>query len=285
MRESASWLSRALALVAAVTATAAAGAASPAPGAPAVIPLSFSSKVPKVRVEMGEATVVVRLDSGAYDSGISLAEQDFVPAHVMVTGTTHWKDARGNELQGRTFVVPELRVGALTVRDVPGTELVFAPDVAPADRDGVLGFVFLRNYIVAIDFSGAQVRLYPADSSRPPDECAQGRASLSILPAGLASTIGTEFGRMRVGWATGATGNMLTAQSMKIDVDADPYGRQVRLRNVSLGSVHIPLLSAQVRDLKIPGLDGVLGDDFFASHHVCLDVKHKTVSVTEASGR
>jgi hypothetical protein len=90
---------------------------------------------------------------------------------------------------------------------------------------------------------------------------------------------------MRVGWATGATGNMLTARSMKIDVDADPYGRQVRLRSVSLGSVHIPLLSAQVVDLKIPGLDGVLGYDFFVSHHVCLDVRHKTVSVTDAGSR
>jgi len=284
MRDTAEWLRTAI-LVAAATAAAAASAAPPAPAAPQVIPLSFASKLPKVRVEMGDATVMVRLDSGAYASGISLAEKDFGPAHVMVTGTTHWKDARGNELQGRTFVVPELRVGALTVRDVPGTELVFAPDAAPADRDGVLGFAFLRNYIVAIDFGSAQVRVYPADSSRPPEECAQGRAPLSIVPAGLASTIGTEFGRMRVGWATGATGNMLTAQSMKIDVDADPYGRQVRLRNVSLGPVHIPQLSAQVVDLRIPGLDGVLGADFFASHHVCPDVKHRSVSVTETSGR
>jgi len=284
MRESAEWLCRVLTLVTAMTATAAADAASPPP-APQVIPLSFANKLVKVRVEMSEATVMVRFDSGAYSSGISLAEKDFGPAHVMVTGTTHWKDARGNEVQGRTFVVPELRVGTLTVRDVPGTELVFAPDAAPADRDGVLGFAFLRNYIVAIDFSGAQVRLYPADSSRPPDECAQGRTALTILDAGLASTLGTEFGHMRVGWATGAAANMLTAQSMKIDVDADPYGRQVRLRNVSLGSVQIPLLSAQVVDLKSPGLDGVLGFDFFASHHVCLDVKHRTVSVTEPSGR
>jgi len=268
-------------LVALVMATAAADAAPPTAPAPQVIPLSFANRLPKVRVEMGDATVMVRLDSGAYDLGISLAEKDFGPAHVMVTGTTHWQDLRGRELQGRTFVVPELRVGDITVHDVPGTELVFAPDFVPPDRDGTLGFAFLRNYVVAIDFSGAQVRLYPADSTRPPGECAQGRESLSIVPAGLASTIGTDFGRMRVRWDTGSTVNMLTPRSMKIDPDADPYGRQVRLHNVSMGSMHIPLLLAQVADLKIPGLDGVLGYDFFASHHVCLDVRHKTVSVTE----
>lgn len=285
MREMAKWPTCAAALIAAVTAAAAANAAAPAPaGPPQVVPLSFADRVAKVRVEMGDATVMVRLDSGAYGLGISLAEKNFGPAHVSLTGTTHWKDARGNELQGRTFVVPALHLGGLTVHDVPGRELVLTPDSAPPEQDGVLGFAFLRNYIVAIDFSSAQLRLYPADSARPPEECAAGRAPLTIVAAGLASTIGTDFGRMRVGWDTGAPANELTPRSMKIDPDADPYGRQVRLRNVSLGPVSIALMSAQVVDLKIPGLDGVLGYDFFASHRVCLDVKHKAVSVTETGG-
>jgi len=282
MRVSADSLSRALTVVAATTVAAAAAGAAPATATvPEIVPLSFSSKLPKVRVEMGDATVMVRLDTGAYDFGISLADKDFGPAHVKVTGTTHWKDARGNELQGRTFVVPELRIGGLTVHDVSGTELVFAPDFVPPDRDGKLGFAFLRNYAVALDFSSAQMRIYPADSSRAPDECEQGHVSLSVASAGLLSTLGTEFGRMRLRWDTGAPGNQLTPRSMKINPDADPYGRQVRLHNVSLGSVHLPLLSAQVVDLKIPGVDGVLGADFFAGHRVCLDVKHRTVSVTE----
>src|SRR5262249_11829269 len=151
----------------------------------------------------------------------------------------------------------------------------------PPDRDGMLGYIFLRNYLAVIDYGASQMRLYPADSTAPA-ECSKGRAPLQITPAGLAATLGTEFGRLHLAWDTGSPGNLLTAEALKIDPSADPYGRQVRLRNVTLGPVHIPLLSAQVEDLKIPGLDGLLGYDFFVAHRVCFDVKHKAVSIIDA---
>ena len=46
----------------------------------------------------------------------------------------------GNVLSARKFIIPEVHLGALVLHDVPGHEIVFAPDYARPKRDGQLGF-------------------------------------------------------------------------------------------------------------------------------------------------
>ena len=243
---------------------------------PYVVPLSFSNNLPKVTATMGDLTVPVRLDSGAYNFGITLSPEDLARAKVRITGTRHWKDAQGNDLQGRVFIVPELRLGNLTVHDVPGTESVFAPGYAPPDRDGMLGFSFLKNYVVLVDFKAAELRLY---SSEVPPQCRRHRSPLIVGANGLSSAVRTEFGELHLGWDTAATGTFIKPGSLNIASSAYKVGATHTLRKFGIGDVELGPVIVRTVDLNVPGLDGLLGYAFFQKHVVCLDVPGRTVAV------
>lgn len=245
----------------------------------AIVPLKLSGGIPKVEVQMGDVKATVRLDTGAYDFGISVTPDDLSRMHVRYTGTRHWTDAQGTALEGRSFVVPELRAGSLVVHEVSGSEMVFAKDYAPPDRDGMLGLSFLRNYTLVVDVHDSQLRLY-GPAGQLPTECGRRVAPLDADASGISSVLTTSDLRLRLGWDTAASDTYVNPVALKIDPSQFTPGEERTLRGVLLGNIKIDALALRVVPLPVPGIDGLLGEDFFRRHLVCFAFQRQLVAVT-----
>jgi hypothetical protein len=151
-------------------------------------------------------------------------------------------------LSARKFTIPEVHLGALVLHDVPGHEIVFAPDYAPPKKDGQLGFAFLRNYTVVVDFPGRRLKLYDAADAILPSECGTRVAPLEIGPAGLQSVARTNRGTIRVAWDTAAQVSMLTPEALSVPDSRYVLGKQYELAEFTIGNVKLGPL--KVRSVK-----------------------------------
>jgi hypothetical protein len=185
----------------------------------------------------------------------------------------------GNMLESRTFVVPRLKLGGLVLRDVPGTEAVYAPNFAPPGKMGHIGFAFLRNYTVVLDYGSKVMKLYTPDDATLPRECGTARAPLVTGEYGLQSVAHTDRGEIRFGWDTGAQTNAFTPATFSVPPERYVLGQEHEFRDFSLGDVKLGPLKVRTIDLQMPGLNGLMGYDFFASHVVCFDVSRKIVAI------
>jgi len=235
--------------------------------------------LPYVKLDVGGQPRTVRLDSGAWDSGVALTTADVERTKVTFTGTTRWRNAMGHKLSARKFVNPEVRLGALVLHDVPGHEMVFSPDYEPPKRDGQLGFAFLRNYTVVVDFPGRRLKLYDAEDAPLPPECGTQVAPLEIGAAGLQSVARTNLGTIRVAWDTAAQVSMLTPEALSVPDSRYVPGEQHELTEFTIGNVKLGPLTVRSVKAQIPGVQGLIGFDFFNEHVVCFDVRRGAVAI------
>ena len=243
------------------------------------VPLLLADDLPYVTLDVGGQPVTVRFDSGAWDSGVGLTTADVERTKVTFTGTTRWQNTMGDVLSARKFVIPEVRLGALVLHDVPGNEVVFAPDYAPPKRDGQLGFAFLRNYTVVVDFAGRQLKLYDAADATLPPECGTQVAPLEIGAAGMQSIARTNRGTIRVGWDSAAQVSMLTPAALSVPDSRYVEGEPHELAEFTIGNVKLGPLKVRSVKAQIPGVQGLLGFDFFNEHVVCFDARRGAVAI------
>jgi len=249
------------------------------------VPLLLADDLPYVKLDVGGQTVTMRFDSGAWDSGVALTTADVERTKVTFTGTTRWQNAMGNVLSARKFIIPEVRLGALVLHDVRGNEVVFAPDYAPPKKDGQLGFAFLRNYTVVVDFPGRQLKLYDAAEATLPAECGSQVAPLEIGAAGLQSVARTNIGTIRVGWDTAAQASMLTPEALSVPESRYVLGEPHELAEFTIGNVKLGPLKVRSVKVQIPGVQGLLGFDFFNEHVVCFDARRGAVAIAPPRGK
>ena len=243
------------------------------------MPLVLSDYLPYVKLDVGGQPITVRFDSGAWGSGVALTTADVERTTVTFTGTTKWQNAMGTVLSARKFIIPEVHLGALVLHDVPGHEIVFAPDYAPPKNDGQLGFAFLRNYTVVVDFPGRRLKLYDAAEASLPPECGTRVAPFEIGPAGLQSVARTNWGTVRMGWDTAAQVSMLTPEALSVPDSRYTLGEQHELAEFTIGNVKLGPLKVRSVKTQIPGVQGLLGFDFFNEHVVCFDARRGVVAI------
>jgi hypothetical protein len=244
------------------------------------VPLQIEDNLAKVEIRINDVAVKVHLDSGAYDSGVALTPADAERAKVVFKDKRRWQDAMGNQLEARTFVIPELKLGNLVIRDVPGSEIVYAPGFAPPGKSGHLGFAFLRDYTVVVDYGRKVMKLHGLEEKKLPPECGEERVPLVVGEYGLQSVAQTDRGEIRFGWDTGSQTNAFTPATFSIPRERYVPGQAYEFRDFSLGEVQLGPLKVRTVDLQMPGLSGLMGYDFFASHVVCFDVARKRVGLS-----
>jgi predicted aspartyl protease len=132
--------------------------------APVVLPTSFDRHV-FVRVTIGGRGADFILDSGA--SGI-VVDTELVRAVGLKTYGEHSHVVAGRTTFARA-IVPEMRIGPLVMRDIAAgvvpLSFVRTPRVKVA---GVLGFDFLAQLGVTVDYEHERVSVVPGDSYAPP---------------------------------------------------------------------------------------------------------------------
>lgn len=127
-----------------------------------VLPFAFGEqqefeRIPFITVEIQGQPFRLMMDTGAEWTVISLSPAAIEQLQAEPTEeTVQYLDAEGNKYQARTFRLPEVVMGELTLTDVPVAENLNAH----GDFDGYIGLELLRNFHVLFDYRARSISLY-----------------------------------------------------------------------------------------------------------------------------
>jgi hypothetical protein len=233
-------------------------------------------------VEAGGTTLRAHIDTGGYKTigvsteALSRMSVRFLPETITRT------DGSGAKFSGRTFVIPELKIGGRLFRDVPGFERLQAltGDFGdPAAFEAVLGRDFLSQFTVVVDYPRRKFELHPPDAGKR--ICGSPTAQLATTPEGFwASTVETDHGNFKMVWDTGARGaSFIQARLVaerRLPIKDDAYvSQRFRIGSRDLGPIELVPIALT----GFPAVDGLLGVSIFGSHRVCFDGNGSGVSI------
>src|ERR1700692_2047578 len=168
-----------------------------------------------------------------------------------------------------TYKVPRLQIGNAVFTDVTakldGPQGTYLPSALVR---GTLGSGLLKSYRVVIDYGQRRMTLLSRETPRFHSLCRGTSVKFSDRPAvwhGEAFTEAeTDFGHVTLAWDTGA---QMTVLNQLVSHAADRIvSRRFMLGGRNFGPYPLGLLVAD-----LPGFDGMIGDDFFLKHRVCID--------------
>jgi len=236
------------------------------PKLPAKIPFSMTSDLPVVRVTIGERQFELLLDLGGYHAiALSTNALPDVPL-TFLKGTDRMRDSNGKVYEARRFVATNVSIEGVPVGDLTGGELL-PLIVLPKPLKGLIGWGFLKNYLLVFDFNARELRLYDrADADALRRECGTNEFKIEVENGSVVSDFDTEVGRLKFHWDTGSAGNLLQPGKA-----TDPLLSSSWLRELRVGSKNMPTTRFDQHEFARPKTDAVLGTPFFESHTTCFD--------------
>lgn len=246
------------------------------------VPIELVNNFPVLEVSIGRRRIPVMFDLGGSD-GIVISTEALKTLHVERLAETYaWVDVKGNRLESRRFRVPELRIGSLILRDVPGHE-----DAEPATYRktpagvGYIGSDLVRPFKLVVDYGHRSLTFVPSDT---PDPDKHGCSGTEVLfdPAWEGDVVTkavTDLGDLVLVWDTGAPMS-LVRDSLVRARGLVPDGRFVRTTEFELGGKDFGPLQLRLLDFAEPaGVDGFVGHDFLVNHVLCIDFGGKRLLV------
>jgi hypothetical protein len=233
-------------------------------------------------VEAGGTTLHAHIDTGGYKTigvmtdALGRMSVRFLPESIERT------DGSGTKFSGRTFVIPELRIGGQVFRDVPGYERKqaatgnFGGAVA---FDAVIGREFLAPFTVVVDYPRSRIELHPLDAG--PRVCGQPTARFATTREGMrTSAVETDHGTFELVWDTGSRGASFIQERLvaerSLPTKDDAYLTQrFRIGSRDLGPIELVPIALT----GFPAIDGTFGISVFATHRICFDGERAIVSI------
>lgn len=218
------------------------------------------------------------LDLGGHE-GISLTAAELEQAKVrFLAETSRFQNAKGEQLEARRFVAPDVAIGSLALGDVEGGEAIFG-DFAPPDRNGYIGEPVLGRYLLVLDYPAGNIRLYRSgDSVALAEECGTHTFEIRFAHGVARSVAATELGDLEFVWDTGTTSNFLrpsaNANLARLGRQVDDGPPVITLSKVVLGDRDVGPQEFRLFPFAAPAVDGYLGSGLMSSRKVCLDI-HK----------
>lgn len=242
----------------------------------ATIPIEIRSGIPTVSVSVAGRPLYLMVDLGGHQ-GISLTAPELEQVTVRYLPTTSKsQNAKGEKLEARRFVAPNVVLGNLALGDIEGGESIFGTSVPP-DRNGYIGEPVLGRYLLVLDYPSKQIRLYRSgDSVALQSECGINTFAVDFANGIATSTASTEFGELEFVWDTGTTHNFLrpaanaTLEKLGRRIDEGPP--VVTVSSVVLGGKDFGPQEFRLVPFAAPQVDGYLGAGLMSSHKVCLDI-------------
>lgn len=249
---------------------------------PVTIPVEIVEGNNIVTVEAGGTTLRTHIDTGGFKTfgvttdALSRMSVQFLPE------TIERPDGSGTKFRGRTFLIPELKIGGQVFRNVRGYERKQATSGVFGGTppfDAIIGREFLAPYTVVVDYPQRRIELHPRDAG----ERVCGRATVPFKTSadGLwLSKVATDHGTLEMIWDTGSRGasfiqeRLVTEHSLPIKDDAYPTQR-FRIGSRDLGPAELVPIALT----GWPAIDGTIGINVFATHRVCFDGKRSIVSI------
>jgi hypothetical protein len=234
----------------------------------AVVPLEIRESIPFVAVKVNDAPMSLILDSGNYSSAIALTADEMRQASVTSMGAARIANALGQVFEVSRFSVERLALGSVVLHDVAGTELKFDPNFAPPGKAGHIGLAGIRDRTLVVDFPRRRIEIHPGGTF--PARCIGDEAELVTGDYGIASRFHTATGTLLLGWDTAAQINVLSPKVFGLASGQYEHG-ELRRRDGSVVAGKVEETSFRLLDIQIPGLDGILGYDYFLTHVVCFN--------------
>jgi hypothetical protein len=250
------------------------------------IPIRMVHDLPTTDVIVAGKPLALMIDLGGF-AGIALTGAELAGTRVkFLDGADRYKDIDGHEYASRRFVVPEIVLGGHSFDAVDGSESVFAEGAGPPDGNGYIGFGFLHQFLLVLDYPGGHFRLYPSgDDAAFEAECGHDSFPVESEKGITRSLAKTDKGSLRVLWDTGATVNAIHSafvaanEQTPDDQGGPPFGSLASL--VLAGRDYGPV-EFRVTDFAGPPVDGILGTPFLGQRKLCFDLPRGKAAIAPA---
>lgn len=246
---------------------------------PASLPIQIVDRLPFVVATVNGETLRLRFDTGAYDAGIALTPRELARVKPIFLGVARTADALGHIAETRTFEVAEVQLGGLTLQAVPGTEYKPTSGNEPPGRTGHIGLRPFWNFLLVVNYPQGKIEL--RTSGDFPFECGSNESELVRGESGIASVLRGESLPLTLGWDAAAQANLISPRAIGIEAEKVEVGELYTIGG-RVGASGLEEIPFRVVPISIPGLDGLLGYDYFSSHVVCLDLPALRVRVKPA---
>jgi hypothetical protein len=256
--------------------------------ATAVLDLRFERGLPVTTARFGSAEAELLVDLGGA-SAVTLSPESLerIP-HEKTDRTRVFHNARGDHLESRELRVREIALSTLILKDVVGQEQVHAEGFAPPVEAGTIGLALLREFRLLVDYGGGELTMTDrrCPATDPPDPDTWTTARITSEDDGVVIDAVIDGQERRMVLDTGATYSALQRDAVPPDRVAEAGGQEVHApARVEIGGTAVDDLDFAVVDWPGPGVDGVLGCNFFASRVVRIDFEARTVSFRPSTSR
>lgn len=238
------------------------------------IPIELRESFPLLVATVDGMDVPLQFDLG---DGSPLVLQQSVLDHIKAVPTgesSKFQDAKGNVIESPMFKVARLQIGTAVFTDVVARLDVHDPSYQAAQigQKGFLGTALLKSYEVVLDYPHRTMTLVPRVSS----ESSSGTCKGTVVPFSPkwhgepVTEADTDLGRVMLWWDTGAPTSVL-GRTFAQEVRSQPSGDTITTKRFTLGGTDFGPWQFEMWDVTLPGFDGFIGYNFFASHVVCID--------------
>ena len=241
------------------------------------VPLELHSpNEPVLIAKINEVEIPISFDLGD-SSPLSLQQSALDEIAAVPTGESIRQQGIDGFFTVPTYKIHRLRIGNAIFTDI--TAKLDAPQgtyVPSTLVRGTLGSGLLKSYSVLIDYPRRRMALLRHETPQFLSLCRGMSVKFSDRPAvwqGEAFTeADTDFGHVTLAWDTGA--QMTVLNQLVSHATNRIVSRRLKLGGRNYGPYPMGLLVAD-----LPGFDGMIGDDFFQTHRVCIDYPGRRVVI------
>lgn len=257
-----------------------------APKPIADIPIRMVHNLPTTDVVVSGKPLALMIDLGGF-AGIALTPAELVGTPVKyLEGSNHYTDIDGQQYAARRFVVPDVVLGGHSFGALNGSESIFSEGAGPPDNNGYIGFGFLYQFLLVLDYPAGHFRLYRSgDDAAFEAECGHDSFPVTAENGITRSVASTDKGDLRLLWDTGATINAIHSTffapgaTTPDDQGGPPFAA---LKSLSLAGRDYGPVQFRVTDFVGPPVDGVLGTPFMGQRKLCFDLPRGKAAIAPA---
>jgi len=184
-------------------------------------------------------------------------------------------DVKGNIVETATFKIRSLKIGTTEFTNVATIADAHDPSYpAPTGREqGVIGEPLFKPYRLVLDYPHKRIILIPQSRRQPEKDGCTGDV-VRFLPEWNGeplTKLQTDLGDLVMTWDTGSPISIVSRS--RIDrAKATVIDKAYTSNRAVMGNTNYGRMALRVLDFsQPPGIDGFIGNDFFAKHVVCID--------------
>ena len=245
------------------------------------LPLQFDGDFPVVIVKINGHKVPMTIDliQIAPVSLLQSAADEVKPVVVVDKQTASYAPA---DSPAPLIKIQHIEIGGMSFSNVDGYIDVRVPTTQTATTpQGVIGMTLLRSFKVILDYKHKSITfIQNSRFAAGTDACSgTGVPFLAEWHGAPVAKAHTALGDLILVWDTGAARGVIRRQAAD-DLHATVSDQIVSLSHLNFGETDLGAMDFHVIDYsQFPGTDGFIGDDFFATHVVCVDFPGKQLLV------